>query len=206
MSHKLLILSQDKDKYRALIEEARLINLEFATQPASDVDIVLGEPSRIKATLESLSALSWVQSISAGVEPLLDPALRHDYILTNARGVFGGLMSEYVIGYMLAFERKIFQKLEAQKNKHWDKSDTGSLRGKTIGLLGVGSIGAEVARTAKFFGMNIRGYTSNSETSTHIDKYYHGKELLEFANGLDFLVSILPQQNGYTQNYQHRPA
>ena len=192
MSHKLLILTQNEDKYRTLIEKARLVNLEFANQPASDIDIVLGEPSRIKAMLGSLSALSWVQSTSAGVEPLLDPALRHDYILTNARGVFGGLMSEYVIGYMLAFERKIFQKLEAQKNKHWDKSDTGSLRGKTIGLLGVGSIGAEVARTAKFFGMNVRGYTSNSETSTHIDKYYHGKELLEFANGLDYLVSILP--------------
>ena len=82
-------------------------------------------------------------------------------------------MSEYVIGYLLAHERKIFQRLEAQKNKKWDDSDTGTLRGKTIGLLGVGSIGAEVARTAKFFGMNVRGYTRGSETSKHVDEYYH---------------------------------
>ena len=117
MKHKLLILAQDENKYRALIEEARLDNLEFATQPADDVDIVLGEPSRIKAALASLPALSWAQSIWAGVEPLLDPALRRDYTLTNARGVFGELMSEYVIGYLLAHERKIFQRREAQKNK-----------------------------------------------------------------------------------------
>ena len=192
MSHKLLILAQDENKYRALIEEARLVNLELATQPAEDVDIVLGEPSRIKAALASLPALSWVQSIWAGIEPLVGPAARRDYILTNARGVFGGLMSEYVIGYLLAHERKILKRLEDQKNKTWDESDTGTLRGKTIGLLGVGSIGAEVARAAKFFGMNVRGYTRGSETSKHVDKYFHGDDLLKFADGLDYLVNILP--------------
>jgi len=162
------------------------------TQPAEDVDIVLGEPKRIKAALASLPALSWAQSIWAGIEPLLDPASRRNYTLTNARGVFGGLMSEYVIGYLLAHERKILKRHEDQKNKTWDESDTGSLRGKTIGLLGVGSIGAEVARTAKFFGMKVRGYTRGSETSTHVDKYFHGDNLLKFAEGLDYLVSILP--------------
>jgi phosphoglycerate dehydrogenase-like enzyme len=192
VKHKLLILSQEEKSYRALIEEARLANLELVTQPADDVDIVLGEPSRIKAALASLPAVSWVQSIWAGVEPLLDPALRCDYVLTNARGVFGGLMSEYILGYLLAHERKIFQRLEDQKNKHWDDSDTGTLRGKTIGLLGVGSIGAKVARTAKFFGMNVRGYTFSSEISSDVDKYYHGNDLLDFAKGLDYLVNILP--------------
>ncbi|MFN8382706.1 MAG: D-2-hydroxyacid dehydrogenase [Anaerolineales bacterium] len=192
MKHKLLILSQEEKSYRALIEEARLANLELVTQPTDDVDIVLGEPSRIKAALASLPAVSWVQSIWAGVEPLLDPALRRGYILTNARGVFGGLMSEYIFGYLLAHERKIFQRLEDQKNKRWDDTDTGTLRGKTIGLLGVGSIGAEVARTAKFFGMNVRGYTWSSETSTYVNKYYHGNDLLDFATGIDYLVNILP--------------
>ena len=192
MMHKLLILAQDGNKYRALIEEAQLDQLEFATQPAADVDIVLGEPSLIKAALESLSALSWAQSIWAGVEPLLDPAARRDYILTNARGVFGKLMSEYIVGYLLAHERKMFQRIEAQKNQHWEDSDTGTLRGKIIGLLGVGSIGAEVARTAKFFGMTVRGYTISSEASEHVDMYYHGNDLLKFSKGLDYLVNILP--------------
>ena len=190
--HKLLILSQDENKYRALIEEARLSHLEFATQPAADVDIVLGEPKPIKAALAALPALVWAQSIWAGIEPLLDPALRRNYILTNARGVFGGLMSEYVIGYLLAHERKIFKRLEDQKNKSWDELETGTLRGKTIGLLGVGSIGAEVARAAKFFGMKVRGYTRTSETSADIDQYYHDAHLQEFAKGLDYLVNILP--------------
>jgi phosphoglycerate dehydrogenase-like enzyme len=186
--HKLLILSPDRDKYRALIEEARLVNLEFVDEAA---EIVFGEPSLIREALQNLPHLKWVQSTWAGVEPLLN-APRRDYILTNARGVFGGLISEYVISYLLAHERKIFQRFEAQRNKVWEDSDTGTLRGKTIGLLGVGSIGAEVAQAAKFFGMNVHGYTRGSETSPDVDKYYHGADLHEFASGLDYLVNILP--------------
>jgi phosphoglycerate dehydrogenase-like enzyme len=112
-------------------------------------------------------------------------------MLTNARGVFGGLMSEYVIGYLLAHERKIFQRAESQKNMMWDHSLTGSLKGKTIGLLGVGSIGAEVAKTARFFGMKVHGYTRESEHCKDVDIYFHS-DPAEFASRLDYLVSILP--------------
>ena len=190
--HKLIILSEYEKKYQALIEKAQLPNLQITGLLANDVDIAIGEPTRLKAALAYLPGLKWAQSLWAGVEPLLDPALRRDYVLTNARGVFGGLMSEYVLGYLLAHERRIFQMAEDQKNKHWNDSDTGTLRGKTIGLLGVGSIGADVARTAKFFGMIVRGYTFSSEASSDVDKYYHGTDLLEFAKGLDYLVNILP--------------
>jgi phosphoglycerate dehydrogenase-like enzyme len=187
----LLILSKEETIYRTIIAAARLPELNIVTQ-TEESDIVLGEPNLIRETLSHLSTLKWIQSTWAGVEPLLDPLLRRDYILTNARGVFGGLMSEYVIGYLLAHERRIFERMAAQRNKQWDKSLTGTLRGKTIGLLGVGSIGAEVARTAKFFGMQVRGYTKSSEASKHVDHYFHGQDLLAFANGLDYLVSILP--------------
>ncbi len=189
---KLLILCNESESYRRIIEAENLPDLTWAFAPADDVDIVLGEPSRIKAALDSLPALSWAQSIWAGVEPLLDPASRHNYILTNARGVFGKLMSEYVIGYLLLHERKILKRIEDQKNKRWDDTDTGTLRGKTIGILGIGSIGADVARTAKFFGMTVRGYTWSSENSTDVDEYFHGNNLLEFAKGVDYLVNILP--------------
>ncbi len=190
--HKLIILSEHKSKYRALVEKARLPDLQIVDAPTDDVDIILGDPILVKAALASFPNLKWVQSIWAGIEPLLDPALKRDYILTNARGVFGGLMSEYVIGYILAHEREMLQKLEAQRNKLWDGRDTGTLRGKTIGLLGVGSIGADVARAAKFFGMTVRGYTWSSEASTDVDQYFHGNDLLKFASGLDYLVNILP--------------
>jgi len=189
---KLLILSRDAAEYRKLIEAAQLPDLELMTEPEA-CEILLGEPKMIRDLLPRLSSLRWAQSIYAGVEPLVDPSQRRDYILTNARGVFGELMSEYVFGYLLFLEKRVLERIDAQKSKQWQRPESGVLRGKTIGLLGVGSIGAHLAGTAKSFKMNVRGYTRASEASTDVDRYYHGNELMQFVQGLDYLVSVLPR-------------
>ena len=197
---RLLVLTRFPADYESLLTSAELPDLEisYAATPeqamelGQDFEIVLGEPALIRPVLMKLSGLRWVQSMYAGVEQLLDPSLRRDYILTNARGVFGELMSEYVIGYLLFHERRMLERLQAQKEHRWDRSTTGMLRGKTIGLLGVGSIGAHLAGTAKRFRMTVHGYTRASEDCPDVDVYYHGSDLLEFAGTLDYLVSVLP--------------
>src|SRR5688500_5417025 len=127
--------------------------------------------------LPLLSTPKWIQAIYAGVESLMDSGLRRDYVLTNARGVFGELMSEYVFGYLLFHEKKILERIRVQQSMQWKRAESGVLRGKTIGLLGVGSIGAHLAGTAKHFGMTIRGFTRKSETSPDVDQYFHGDDL-----------------------------
>jgi phosphoglycerate dehydrogenase-like enzyme len=194
----LLILSRDKDEYMRLIEAAQLPGLGFTADPAQS-DIVLGEPKLIRDALPLLTSLKWVQSIYAGVEPLVDPTQRRDYVLANARGVFGELMSEYVFGYLLFLEKKMLERMKAQESKKWQRPESGVLRGKTIGLLGVGSIGAHLAGTAKYFGMKVRGFTRGSETSKKIDQYFHGNNLLKFVDGLDYLVSVLPRTKDTNQ-------
>src|SRR6185295_5739674 len=74
----------------------------------------------------------------------------------------------------------------------WDPTPPGTLRGKQIGLLGVGSIGAALAKTAKHFGMRVKGYTRSSEDSADVDAYFHGDDLTAFAADLDYLVSVMP--------------
>ncbi|HLA08258.1 MAG TPA: D-2-hydroxyacid dehydrogenase [Anaerolineales bacterium] len=188
----LLILSSNSDEYTQLIESAQLPDLEFTTEP-EECDIVLGEPKLIRDMLPRLSNPKWVQAIYAGVERLMDPALRRDYILTNARGVFGELMSEYVFGYLLLHEKKILERRRAQRSKQWDRTESGVLRRRTMGLLGVGSIGSHLAGTAKHFGMSVHGFTRESEACADVDVYYHEPHILEFAKRLDYLVSVLPR-------------
>jgi phosphoglycerate dehydrogenase-like enzyme len=200
---RLLILSHDKVEYRRLIESAQLPDLEIVTEPTQS-DIVLGEPKAIRDNLPALSRMKWAQAIYAGVEPLVDSAQRHDYILTNARGVFGELMSEYVFGYLLFLEKKMLERIAAQQRHEWQRTEPGVLRGKTLGLLGVGSIGAHLAGTAKHFRMNVRGYTRASETNLNVDHYYHGSALYEFASGLDYLVSVLPRTQDTTRMVDER--
>lgn len=187
----ILLLSKHAATYRNLLEKAGLVIVEPPSLPA-DTEIVFGEPGLIRAALPELPNLRWAQSTWAGVEPLLAPGLPRNYTLTNARGVFGSLMSEYVFGYLLAYERKLISRWQAQQNKTWDATLTGTLNGKTIGLLGVGSIGCELAKTARFFGLTVRGYTRQSETCPHIQQYFHGTDLPAFASGCDYLVAVLP--------------
>ena len=198
----LLILSKHADIYRRLISNSSLPELKLAAASngsdagsLSTFEIVFGEPSLIAPLLPDLISLQWVQSTWAGVEPLLAPALRRDYVLTNARGVFGAMMSEYVFGYLLAHERRMFEKRDAQRAGRWDPAPPGMLRGKQIGLLGVGSIGADLARTAKHFGMRVKGHTRSSEDCADVDEYFHGVDAdtkAAFARDLDYLVSIVP--------------
>lgn len=189
--HRLLILSKHADAYRRLVEAAALPQL-VVTADESASEIVLGEPALIAPAIDRLSQVTWVQSTWAGVEPLLDPSRRRDYLLTNARGVFGGLMSEYVFAYVLARERRLLDKHASQRERRWDPTPPGTLRGKTLGLLGVGSIGAALAKTAKQFGMRVKGYTRASQSSPDVDEYFHGDQLTAFARDLDYLVSVMP--------------
>jgi phosphoglycerate dehydrogenase-like enzyme len=87
----------------------------------------------------------------------------------------------------------MLDRIKAQQAREWQRPESGVLRGKTIGLLGVGSIGAYLAGTAKQFGMTVRGFTRESEESTQVDEYFHGDSLLKFVGGLNYLVCILPR-------------
>jgi phosphoglycerate dehydrogenase-like enzyme len=201
--HRLLILSRLAREYADLVEAADLPDLaitaltEVAAPPsdAASYDLAFGDPRLLRQAMPALTGVHWVQCTWAGIEPLLDPSLRRDYILTNARGVFGPQMSEYVFAYLLAHERRIFEKQASQARGRWDPAPPTRLRGKRIGLLGVGTIGAALARTAKHFGMAVNGYTRISEDSSDVDHYFHGSLLdvgAAFAADLDYLVSVMP--------------
>lgn len=198
--HTLLILSKHAPQYERLIGAASLPALQIvATADVEEgrtrgrgADLAFGEPSLLRQVIGDLPALGWVQSTWAGVEPLLDPALRRDYVLTNARGVFGALMSEYVFGYLLAHERLMFRRHASQLEGRWDNTPPGTLRGRQIGLLGVGTIGAALASTAKHFGMRVKGYTRTTEGCPDVDAWFHGGDLEAFARDLDYVACVMP--------------
>lgn len=198
--HHALVLTPQPDEYLRLIAEASLPDLHVVAS-ADVVDglargghssILLGDPTRVKAALPHLPQLVWTQLTWAGVEPMLDPSLRRDYVLTNIRGVFGPLMSEFVFGYLLLFERQILSRLVSQRERRWDTTLPGTLRGRTLGLVGVGSIGAHLAGTARHFGMRVHGYTRSSRDCADVDQYFHGANRTTFARGVDYLVVTVP--------------
>jgi len=151
--HKLLILSELADRYHHLIESRYLPDLEIVSfrnpkeidQAAIDCNIALGDPDLLSISIANLRHLEWVQSTWAGIKPLLSEELPHHYMLTNVKGVFGPMMSEFVFCYLLMYEKKALARYASQQKIEWDKTSPGFLLGKTIGIMGVGSIGGHIA-------------------------------------------------------------
>lgn len=199
----LLILSNLATEYQKLIRSAQLPDLTLfstsdpveALQYDEDFDLIFGEPSLLSQVIDKLPNIRWVQSTWAGIEPLLPACREKGIILTNVRGVYGPMMSEYVFGYLLAIERRILHRWQAQQSLIWDHSPTGTLQGKVMGLLGVGSIGAYLAGTARCFKMRVYGFTRHRQDCSDIERYFHPGELLDFAQALDYLVCTLPGTN-----------
>jgi phosphoglycerate dehydrogenase-like enzyme len=201
--HHLLILSEDHEVYTRLIGQSELPGLiingaskpEQVADTAGEYDLVFGEPALISTIINRLPQVEWVQASWAGVEPLLARGIQRNYILTNARDVYGRLMSEYVFGYLVIIERQALSRWQAQKGRKWANETPGTLRGKNFGLLGVGSIGSHLAATAHYFGMKVSGYTRQSEICADVDRYFHGNTWRDFTADLDYLVCTLPSTN-----------
>jgi phosphoglycerate dehydrogenase-like enzyme len=127
--------------------------------------------------LEQAPKLRWVQLYSAGADEIIHlPLFRSQVTFTTASGVHAIAIPEYVMTMILAWSHRLPTLLDLQKQGNWPKSAVRStllvpeeLRGKTIGIVGYGSIGREVARLAHAFGMRILAMQRGSD---HRDKGY----------------------------------
>jgi phosphoglycerate dehydrogenase-like enzyme len=111
---------------------------------------------------ESVPRLRWIQVHFAGVEHLLDHPLltSGDIIVTTASGVHATTMAEFAFAMMLALARKIPSMLRYQQKAEWPSDRFNilmplELRRSTLGIVGYGSIGREIARLARGFGMEV---------------------------------------------------
>jgi phosphoglycerate dehydrogenase-like enzyme len=124
-----------------------------------DADGVYGWPSA--ELLAEAKQLRWLQSPSAGVEALgsLPELQRSNVVVANARGAHAPNMAEHVFAMILAFSRGILQAREFQKEHRWEartaRESCSELAGKTLGVIGYGNIGRQVARRARAFDLRV---------------------------------------------------
>ncbi|KAL2267902.1 hypothetical protein VTJ83DRAFT_5179 [Remersonia thermophila] len=114
--------------------------------------------------VELAPKLEYVQLMSAGANHVLENEVfrEGDAVWCTANGVHGPQISEWIISTYLAFEHRIPQYLDLQKQARWDRGDMHSIEDsadKTVGILGYGSIGRQTARLAAALGMKIHAYT-----------------------------------------------
>ncbi len=108
--------------------------------------------------LEHAPRLRWMARAGAGVEDLDLPGLAaRGVLVTNASGLHASSMGEYVLGAMLFAFQHHAARMDGQRAQRWDPQAgwADPLRGRTVAILGYGSIGREVARLADAFGMRV---------------------------------------------------
>jgi phosphoglycerate dehydrogenase-like enzyme len=177
---------------------------------APDWEVALGKPEAIREQLMRAEivagwgpviseicakndTIKWIQSWSAGVDsyPLAE-LKRKGILLTNASGVYSIPIAESILGMMLYHARGLHHSFSARKEKRWIRGTFSELHGKTIGILGAGSIGRETAGLAKAFSMKTLGLRRSGLICEGFDEIFPTDKLDMLLARSDYVVNILP--------------
>jgi phosphoglycerate dehydrogenase-like enzyme len=199
---KLLTTARFKDadleSLRSIASEVEVIR---ETDPAKaaellrDADIFCGYD--LPAPLEDAKKLKWIQLVSAGAEHMYKAGIREsDVLVTTASGVHVHAMAEYALCAMVMLARRIPQILDEIDERKWRPQRPRfyygeELHGKTVGVLGLGAIGQQVATTSRCLGMKVLGLRRSGGSGV-ADEVFTPDRLLEMLPQCDFVVVALP--------------
>ena len=162
---KLLLTTRMGDPYFGLLDDLPDIQKVWATTPEEiareivDADVVYGWPSLEQ--FQAAQQLRWIQVPSAGVEMLcsIPEIVESDVTITNSRGAHARVIAEHAFAMLLAFTRGLHRFEQDKAARRWSREaaipDVLEISGWTIGIVGYGQIGQQVARRALRFEMHV---------------------------------------------------
>lgn len=157
-------------------------------------EIIFGSPK--PAELIKAKNLRWLQLPSAGVDKFMNKNLfyNNDVILTNCSGIYGITIAEHVLAMILAFNRNLQEYTLFKKEKKWHIiRETREFYGSTVGVIGFGDIGQEVAKRVKALGARVLAVKRNpSLKPEYVDELYTTDDLDDVLKRSDYIVLTLP--------------
>ncbi|MCF5511540.1 NAD(P)-dependent oxidoreductase, partial [Pseudomonas sp. PA-3-6H] len=196
---RVLIAEQDHPLYAQLLRDAAP-DLEVLTSGdsaelsrlAADCPVWLGQPDLLATLLRQGHHPQWLQSTWAGITPLLADGLPRDYRLTRAVGIYGQVMAEFVLTYMLGHEREVLARLVSQVERKWDNRMGQSLAGRKALIVGTGDIGQSVAEFLLPFGVQLYGIASQGREQAPFIEVAGLDQLGRLVGEVDYVINLLP--------------
>lgn len=144
--------------------------------------------------IEKFTNLRYVQLTSAGYDRVpMDYIGEHHIEIRNARGVYSAPMAEYAVCGVLALYKRLPSFLENQKVHTWQKyRDLRELTGKTVCVVGCGSVGTECAKRFAAFGCTVVGVDSKPYGNPHFSEMLSLDRLDEALKMADVIILTLP--------------
>jgi phosphoglycerate dehydrogenase-like enzyme len=204
-----LVAERYGDRIRAVAPDAQLVVPSAEGWPAgADAEVAYfsedfwtGETNRrLVPQLFALANLRWFHSFSAGVDhPAFRVIIERGTLLTNSPGTSSPAIAQYVLGMMLRVAKRMDVWAGQQRERVWQPLPTDELTGMTAGVIGLGTIGGEVARLAKAFGMRVIGCRRRQRRPRHVDELVPPERLRDLLARADFAVLAVPLSS-HTEN------
>ena len=203
----VLVLTAPGDKDIPFLSELHQVSTTVVGDSARDfagasenADIILnwsGSLALLRDVFLMSPRLRWIHSRSAGLEQVLFPELvESDVILTNGSGVFSPSLGEFALAAILYFAKDFRRMIRNQTAGVWEQFDVAMVSGRTVGIVGYGSIGRAIAARVRALEMNVlaigRHDSHQSLEDPLIDKVYGRKGLREMLSHCDYLSISLP--------------
>jgi phosphoglycerate dehydrogenase-like enzyme len=175
-------------------ERAEPIDPEAFLRHARDAEVIFA--LRLPADIvDGAPKLRWVHIYGAGVDSVGDiPLSEHDITLTNSAGINAGPIAETVALYLLAHAKRLVTRIDDQRMHQWTPRVNAELRDATLGIIGPGHIGQEVAKRAAAFGMHVltarRSYTPGEQLPC-IEEVFPLSRLHEMLGRCDYVVTAV---------------
>ncbi|MDE2007288.1 MAG: D-2-hydroxyacid dehydrogenase [Rhodospirillales bacterium] len=199
---RVLLWTDAPAAYLAAIEQAGLsgaVQVETAGRAAPPTDVQLAGAEALLArevepgTLPRMKRLRWAQAMTAGVEGWLAlPDLPQDLTLTCARGTHRESMPENILAALFHLTKPFCAIVEDQKRSHWARRIAQPLNGKTLGILGLGAVGKEVARLAGALGMRVIGTKRDGAKLPGLAEVFPPEQTDTVLGQSDFVLLLLP--------------
>jgi phosphoglycerate dehydrogenase-like enzyme len=144
--------------------------------------------------IRQASQLRWIQALTAGIDFLPLKAIEEQGImLTSGRGIHKIYIAEYAIAAMINLARNFHLMFKNQLKGTWDRSiPQDEINGSTVGILGLGSIGQEIARKASLLGMRVIGVKNDAAPLEGVEQVYGPTEMNEVFKQSDYVINLLP--------------
>jgi phosphoglycerate dehydrogenase-like enzyme len=142
--------------------------------------------------------LRWVQGSMAGAgEVAAGAGLREaDVVVTTASGVYSGSLAEFVLMGMLSHAKELERLRRDKAERAWHEGPTGTLEGKVLCIVGMGSIGRAIAQRARPFEMRVLGVKrtvrEDDPAWSHADELYETGRLHDALGEADYVAVTLP--------------
>jgi len=202
MAPLLLLWNDDNAAYRhalataGVAERFRILELKRSETPdatmLAEVEALMawGTPPGL---LAQMPKLRWVQALTAGVENWVSrPDLHPGITLCCARGTHRVQMPENILGALFHITKPYHQAALDQAQSRWKRRVATTLAGQTLGILGLGAIGVELARKAKALEMRVIGTRRTPGAVPHVDEVFGPDGTDAVLAQSDFVVLLLP--------------